>query len=118
MTDTGRLTVHVLDTATGRPAAVLALDLYALDGTGRSHLGHWQTNADGRTDAPLLAGASLRAGLYEAVFDVASWRRARGEAAAGFYDSIPIRFRIDDPSAHTHLPLLLAPFGYTTYRGS
>ena len=67
---------------------------------------------------PLLAGDALRPGLYEAVFDVAAWRRASGDADPGFYDTIPIRFRIDDAAVHTHLPLLLAPYGYSTYRGS
>jgi len=114
----GRLTVHVLDTARGRPAAGLRLDLYRLEESARRHLGSWRTNADGRCDAPLLAGAALAAGSYEIVFDVAGWRAAGRQAEAGFYDTVPVRFRIDDPAAHTHVPLLLAPYGYSTYRGS
>ncbi len=110
----GRLTVHVLDTATGRPAAGLSLSLFRIDPAARSPIGTWTTNADGRCDAPLLHGAALTAGVYEIVFDIAGWRV--GEA--GFYDLIPIRFRIADSAAHTHIPLLLSPFGYTTYRGS
>jgi 5-hydroxyisourate hydrolase len=111
---TGRLTTHVLDTAAGRPAAGLQLDLYRLAGEARTHLGRFVTNADGRCDAPLLEGAALAAGEYELVFAVADWRGAM----PGFYDAVPIRFRITDPDAHYHVPLLLSPFGYATYRGS
>ncbi len=109
----GRITVHVLDTATGRPAAGMVLRLARLGPDGAT-LGNFLTNADGRCDGPLLEGAGLRAGLYELVFEVGQWR---GDGA-GFYDSVPIRFRIDDPGAHYHVPLLIAPFGYSTYRGS
>jgi 5-hydroxyisourate hydrolase len=114
----GRLTVHVLDTARGRPAAGLRLELFRLDPAVRQHLGTWQTNADGRCDGPLLAGAAFVAGSYEIVFDVAGWRAALGQPEAGFYDTVPVRFRITDPAANYHVPLLLAPFGYSTYRGS
>jgi 5-hydroxyisourate hydrolase len=114
----GRLTVHVLDTASGRPAAGLRLDLFRLEPTARQHLGGWRTNAEGRCDGPLLAGAALAAGSYEIVFEVAAWRAARAEPDAGFYDTVPIRFRIADPAAHIHIPLILAPYGYSTYRGS
>jgi 5-hydroxyisourate hydrolase len=114
----GRLTTHVLDTAAGRPAAGLPLDLYRLEGGTRHHLGRFRTNADGRCDAPLLAGAALVAGLYEIVFAVGAWRAAQGAAASGFYDEVPVRFRVADPEAHYHVPLILAPFGYATYRGS
>jgi 5-hydroxyisourate hydrolase len=112
----GRLTVHVLDTATGRPAAGLSLSLYRLHNDRHDKLGTWRTNTDGRCDAPLLTGADLTVGLYEIVFDVAAWRGAAPDA--GFYDLIPIRFRIADPESHIHIPLLLSPYGYTTYRGS
>ena len=116
---TGRLTTHVLDTAAGRPAAGLPLDLFRLEGGGtRRHLGAFRTNADGRCDAPLLAGADLAAGDYEIVFGVGAWRAAQAAGAAGFYEEVPIRFRIADPAAHYHVPLILAPFGYATYRGS
>ncbi|MDA8253712.1 MAG: hydroxyisourate hydrolase [Rhodospirillales bacterium] len=114
----GRLTTHVLDTAAGRPAAGLTLDLFRLDGEGRRCLGTFRTNADGRCDAPLLAGAALAAGAYEIVFAVGAWRAAQGAAGAGFYDEVPIRFRVGDPDGHYHVPLILAPFGYSTYRGS
>jgi 5-hydroxyisourate hydrolase len=114
----GRLTTHVLDTAAGRPAAGLTLDLYRLEGKTRAHLGSFRTNADGRCDAPLLAGEALRAGEYEIVFAVGTWRAGGGQAGAGFYDTVPIRFRVTDPAGHYHVPLILAPFGYSTYRGS
>jgi 5-hydroxyisourate hydrolase len=108
----GRLTTHVLDTATGRPAVGMPLDLFRLDGAVRLHIGHCRTNADGRCDRPLLEGEALHAGAYEIVFGVGAWQ------AGGFYDEVPIRFRIADPAAHYHVPLILAPFGYSTYRGS
>ncbi len=114
----GRLTTHVLDTAAGRPAAGLRLELFRLEGAARQHLGSFRTNADGRCDAPLLAGAALAAGDYEIVFGVGAWRAAQGTAEAGFYDEVPIRFRVGDPAGHYHVPLILAPFGYSTYRGS
>lgn len=110
----GRLTTHVLDTATGRPGAGLGIVLSRLEDGRRVELGRHRTNADGRCDAPLLHGAELRAGLYELLFEVAAWRGAD----AGFYDEIPVRFRITDPGAHHHVPLILSPFGYATYRGS
>jgi 5-hydroxyisourate hydrolase len=105
---TGRLTTHVLDTATGRPAAGLRITLRR----GGAVLGRFVTNADGRCDGPLLEGESLVAGEYELLFDVGAWRDG------GFYREIPIRFCVDDASGHTHVPLLLSPFGYSTYRGS
>jgi 5-hydroxyisourate hydrolase len=117
-TDTlsGQLTVHALDTALGRPASGLPLALFRFDQDTRSKIGAWHTNADGRCDAPLLAGADLLPGVYEVVFDVGSWRGGAGDP--GFYDLIPIRFCITDPHAHYHIPLLVSPYGYTTYRGS
>jgi 5-hydroxyisourate hydrolase len=112
----GRLTVHALDTARGCPAAGLPLTLYRIDGSARNEIGTWRTNDDGRCDGPLLAGAAVHPGIYEIVFDIAAWRRGGGDP--GFYDLIPIRFCIADPAAHTHIPLLVSPYGYTTYRGS
>lgn len=114
----GRLTTHVLDTAAGGPAAGLRLDLFRLEGQARHHVGGFRTNADGRCDAPLLAGGALAAGTYEIVFAVGEWRAAQGAAGAGFYDEVPIRFRVTDAAGHYHVPLILAPFGYSTYRGS
>ena len=108
----GKLTTHVLDTAQGRPAANMPLSLFRLTGGERQHLGSFRTNADGRCEAPLLSGAALIEGEYEIVFGVAAWQ------AGGFYGDIPIRFRVGDPAGHYHVPLILAPFGYSTYRGS
>ena len=110
----GRITTHVLDTATGTPAAGLTLELGRnQDGEWRM-LGRFSTNRDGRCDGPLLEGEALRAGLYEIVFHVSAWRGDR----PGFYEAIPIRFTVSDPLAHHHVPLILSPFGYSTYRGS
>jgi len=113
----GRITVHVLNTALGRPAAGLAITLDRIEGENRARLGAWITNADGRSDGPLVAGNAMQAGIYEVRFEVGAWERA-SQAEPGFYDTIPIRFRVTEPNAHHHIPLLLAPFGYTTYRGS
>jgi hydroxyisourate hydrolase len=105
-----RLTVHVLDTARGLPAAGMALNLNR-DG---ETLARRVTNADGRCDSPLLEGDALRDGIYEITFHVAAWS---GDET-GFYDRITLRFRVDEGTTHLHIPLLLSPFGYTTYRGS
>ncbi len=117
-TGSGRLTVHVLDTALGRPAAGMPLSLFRIGNVVRAQLGVWHTNADGRCDAPLLADGALTPGSYEIVFNVGAWRDKASGGDAGFYDLIPIRFRIMDPAAHYHIPLLLSPYGYSTYRGS
>jgi 5-hydroxyisourate hydrolase len=111
----GRLTTHVLDTARGRPAAGLAVELARVDGE-RTVLKSVRTNGDGRTDAPLLEGEELRAGTYELVFGVGDYF---GEAAdPPFLDRVPIRFGIADAGAHYHVPLLASPWAYSTYRGS
>jgi len=116
---TGRLTTHVLDTALGRPARGLALQLFRLEGETRRLLVSTHTNADGRCDAPLLAGAELTPGVYEIVFAAGAYLRALEPAAAQpFLDSIPVRFGVSDASMHIHVPLLLSPYGYSTYRGS
>lgn len=116
----GHLTTHVLDTARGRPAAGLTLHLYRLADTGRELVVTVVTNADGRCDEPLLAGESFEVGRYELEFEVGAWLTAAGRADGSppFLDVVPIRFGIADASAHYHVPLLLAPYGYTTYRGS
>jgi len=117
-TNSGCLTVHALDTALGQPAVGLPLSLFRIGNVVRTQLGAWNTNADGRCDAPLLAGDALLPGAYEIVFNVRAWREMSGTGEPGFYDLIPIRFRITNPAAHYHIPLLLSPFGYSTYRGS
>lgn len=109
----GRLTTHVLDTANGRPAAGLRLSLRRLDGEAPQALVDCTTNADGRCDAPLLEGEALVSGRYELVFQVGAYF-----GAAAFLDEVPVRFRVEDPSQHYHVPLLVSPYGYTTYRGS
>lgn len=111
----GRLTTHVLDTASGRPAAGMKIGLFRI-GEARDHLRSAVTNADGRIDAPLLEAVPFTAGLYEIVFDVGSYYEAAGTTT--FYEDVAIRFRVADADAHYHVPLLISPFGYSTYRGS
>lgn len=113
----GFLTTHVLDTARGCPAAGLRIVLR--DGAGVV-LAERVTNADGRTDAPILPAAQFRAGAYELTFHAGDYLRATGQAGAEplFLDAVPIRFGIADAGAHYHVPLLLSPYGYSTYRGS
>jgi len=116
----GRLSTHVLDTVSGGPAAGVALELYRIapDGT-HSLVTRAATNADGRTDAPLLAGAAFAAGTYELVFHMGDYFRATGLTLAEppFLDVIPLRFAMA-ADGHYHVPLLASPFSYSTYRGS
>lgn len=115
----GRLTTHVLDTARGVPAVGMGIELFRLGGQ-RTSLRKMTTNRDGRCDAPLLEGADLAAGSYELVFAVAAYFRGTGVTLADppFLGEVPIRFAVADPAGHYHVPLLVSPFGYTTYRGS
>jgi 5-hydroxyisourate hydrolase len=115
----GYLTTHVLNTATGRPAANLRIELFRLDGTARTRLREMHTNEDGRTDAPILPEAEFATGTYELVFHAGAWLDARGVTPEEprFLSEIPIRFGMSEAS-HYHVPLLLSPFGYSTYRGS
>ena len=113
----GRLSTHVLDTVLGRPAGGVAIDLAVLEGDERRRLGSFSTNADGRTDAPLLAGEALVPGTYELTFHIGDYHRAHG-VAGGFLDAIPIRFQVSDAAAHYHVPLIVTPWSYSTYRGS
>ena len=119
MTD-GYLTTHVLDTARGLPASGLEITLYRVTSDAREELVRMFTNADGRTDTPILPAADFKPGTYELVFGAGAYLDAIGTPAEDprFLDMIPIRFGISDPSAHYHVPLLLSPFGYSTYRGS
>lgn len=114
------LTTHVLDTATGRPAAGIRIELFRCDDAGAPPIAVAITNTDGRCDAPLLSADAMTAGTYELVFYVGDYVRSSLEGAAEpfFLDRIPVRFGIADPVAHYHVPLLFSPFGYTTYRGS
>lgn len=116
----GYLTTHVLDTARGCPAAGLAIDLYRIEGAARVHLGRMVTNADGRTDSPILPKDTFARGLYELEFHAGAYLDATDTPPESprFLDIVPIRFGISDAAAHYHVPLLLSPFGYSTYRGS
>lgn len=116
----GRLTTHVLDTALGKPAAGVRIALYRLTGGGRDLVAEVTTNHDGRTDAPMLAGETMATGIYELVFHAGGYLRASGQASGEvlFLDEIPIRFGIPDAGQHYHVPLLISPFAYSTYRGS
>lgn len=116
----GYLTTHVLDTARGCPATGLAIDLYRIDGDTRVHLARKVTNDDGRTDAPILPQGQFATGTYELEFHAGAYLDATGTQpeAPRFLDIVPIRFGISDAGAHYHVPLLLSPFGYSTYRGS
>ncbi len=115
----GFLTTHVLDTARGVPAAGMRIELFRL-GEGREFIHAMVTNADGRTDAQMLPPGEFQAGVYELVFHVGDYLDAVGAAAESprFLDEVPIRFGISDAQAHYHVPLLISPFGYSTYRGS
>ena len=115
------LSTHVLDTSNGRPAVGVSLTLTRLEPDGtRTRLAETRTNADGRTDTPLLSGADLVAGMYEIEFRVGDYFCAQGMAlsAPTFLDTVPLRFGIADPAANYHVPLLVSPWSYSTYRGS
>ena len=115
----GRLTTHVLDTAHGRPAAGLSVTLHRAE-PDRAEMTTAVTNADGRCDRPLLEGEALSAGTYELVFDVGPYFERLGLdlPKPKFLDRVVIRFGVSDAAAHYHVPLLLSPYGYSTYRGS
>ncbi|MEE4120623.1 MAG: hydroxyisourate hydrolase [Paracoccaceae bacterium] len=112
----GYLTTHVLDTAQGRPAAGLAITLYRIEGGVRDKVAQAVTNADGRTDAAILPKELFATGEYELVFAAGAYLAAAGLPTA-FLGDVPVRFRMAEAS-HYHVPLLLSPFGYSTYRGS
>jgi 5-hydroxyisourate hydrolase len=116
----GYLTTHVLDTSLGTPAAGLLIALFRIDGDTRIPLAQMATNADGRTDSPILPTEAFEPGEYELVFHAGAYLDAVGipPETPRFLDIVPIRFGISDPGEHYHVPLLLSPFGYSTYRGS
>jgi hydroxyisourate hydrolase len=121
VTHAATLTTHVLDVALGRPAAGVALELVRLADGGREEpLAQAVTNADGRTDVPLLGAGALTVGRYELRFAVGPYLRAAGHAVADppFLDVVPVRFGVSRPGEHHHVPLLLSPWSYSTYRGS
>ena len=115
----GYLTTHVLDTANGTPAAGMRIELFRIDGASRTAVVQMTTNADGRTDAPILPKEQFAPGSYELVFHVGDWLDAAGAPGGKprFLDEVPIRFGMAE-AAHYHVPLLVSPFGYSTYRGS
>ena len=123
----GRLTTHVLDTVHGAPAAGMAIALFVRDDTpGGAGSPTWRllrevvTNADGRVDGPMLAGADFRPGVYRLVFEVERYFRAKGVAlpTPAFLSQVPLEFGLADAQAHYHVPLLVSPWAYSTYRGS
>jgi 5-hydroxyisourate hydrolase len=116
----GKLTTHVLDTAHGRPGAGIAIELFKLEGDARRPLKRAVTNEDGRCDSPLLEGSALVAGEYELVFHAGDYFAAAGVRVPEprFVDRVVLRFGIADSTAHYHVPLLVSPWAYSTYRGS
>jgi len=116
----GYLTTHVLDTARGCPAEGIPISLYRVSGNSHKKIAQTVTNKDGRTDTPILDAAHFKTGTYELIFFTGDYLRATSQTSEDllFLDQIPIRFGLADGTAHYHVPLLLSPFGYSTYRGS
>ncbi len=117
----GRLSTHVLDTAHGCPASGMRIEfLEAKPGGGWEKLADLMTNADGRTDAPVMSGETFRTGAFQLRFHVAAYFRARGIDLPDppFLDIVPLHFGMAEPEGHYHVPLLCSPFAYSTYRGS
>lgn len=116
----GRISTHVLDTHSGKPALGVAMELYALSNTGSDLVTSATTNADGRTDAPLVAGRPLPIGRYELRFAVGDYYSSRGVALDDppFLDIVPLQFSAAEPEGHYHVPLIVTPWSYSTYRGS
>ena len=118
MAGSGRLTTHVLDTTHGRPAEGMRLDLLMVHDDHSHHVLSARTNSDGRIDRPLLEGDQFHMGTFELIFHVGDYFEALGtKIESPFLDIVPIRFSMSEET-HYHVPLLVSPFGYTTYRGS
>lgn len=115
----GYLTTHVLDTARGCPASGIKIVLYRVKDTGAEKIAEAVTNEDGRTDSPILPAEQFQTGTYQLIFHAGDYLRKEGQVSENilFLDEVPIRFGMDE-AAHYHVPLLLSPFGYSTYRGS
>jgi hydroxyisourate hydrolase len=115
----GRLSTHVLDTTRGTPATGVRVELHRLEPGRKIPVGEARTNTDGRTAAPLMAGDTMVAGTYRLLFHVGDYFAARGDVdAKRFLDVVPVLFVVDDPSEAYHVPLLVSPWAYSTYRGS
>ena len=116
----GYLTTHVLDTAKGMPAKGIRILLYSVSGNSHRKIAGAVTNEDGRTDTPILPEDGFKTGTYELIFFAGDYLRETGQAGDDplFLDQVPIRFGMSDGDAHYHVPLLLSPYGYSTYRGS
>lgn len=118
--DMGRLTTHVLDAAHGSPGRDITIKLYRVEDGGLELVAKVQTNDDGRCDAPLLQGDDYRSGVYQLHFHAGDYYRARGVQLAepAFLDVVVLRFGINEQQDHYHVPLLISPYSYSTYRGS
>jgi 5-hydroxyisourate hydrolase len=116
----GKLSTHVLDTTIGKPGAGVKVDLYAIASGARQFIKTTVTNADGRTDAPLLVDDSVKVGVYELDFHAGDYYRAKGVSlpTPAFVDVVTLRFGIADATANYHVPLVCTPWSYSTYRGS
>ncbi|MFJ4157672.1 hydroxyisourate hydrolase [Pseudomonas sp. NPDC089752] len=116
----GRLTTHVLDAAHGCPGSAIKVELYRVEGQQLELVNTALTNSDGRVDAPLLQGDDYRTGVYQLQFSAGAYYRARGVQLpdTAFLDVVVLRFGIDEKQEHYHVPLLISPYSYSTYRGS
>lgn len=116
----GRLTTHVLDTALGQPAQNLRIELFQKEGGNLKKISQIRTNADGRSDAPLLEGTEFEIGIFQLNFHAGDYfdRSSVKLPEPKFLDEVIVRFGISDIEAHYHVPILLSPYGYSTYRGS
>ena len=116
----GGITSHVLDIHSGRPAAGVRIDLFRLEGSGSMLLHSDYTNTDGRLLGPMLSGGHFTAGTYELLFHVGNYFRCKGVELLepAFLEQVPVRFGVANIASHYHVPLLIAPWGYNTYRGS
>jgi len=116
----GRLTTHVLDTVSGEPGAGMTIDLYRVADQDRAHIATIRTNDDGRSDGAIVEGDAFSAGTYELVFQAGDYFRAAGVAIPDppFVDQVVVRFGVAQADRHYHVPLLVSPWTYTTYRGS
>jgi len=116
----GRLTTHVLDAAHGCPGSAIAIELFRVEGERLEKVASAVTNADGRCDAPLLQGETYRSGVYQLQFSAGDYYRAKGVTLPdqAFLDVVVLRFGISAEQDHYHVPLLISPYSYSTYRGS